>query len=160
MGDKKDKEMERGRAAIRRFYGLFYGNTPYEPDPTFPTELRIGGRVYDIMHFLKVGEVFIMGRDLSKRGRELRAEGDHKHVDFIIKNQGDIPKKFRKRVCFIFPNLINMWGARDYEYLEVVFWSVRANQWKWDIDWVNYHGWNNDDGHRLVRLRAKKEKTK
>jgi len=149
---------EKARKAVSRFNDLFYGKTPYEPDPTYPTELHIGGRVYDIMHFLNVGEVFIMGRDLSKRGLELRAEGNHTHVDFIIKNQADIPESFRKRVRFIFPNRINCWGARDYEYLEVVFWGTQSKKWCQMIDWVNYHGWNNDDGSRMVRLRTEKEK--
>ncbi|MEA3449649.1 MAG: hypothetical protein U9Q85_01570 [Patescibacteria group bacterium] len=67
-----------------------------------PTQMTPGERIYDILDFLEVGEMFVVGHTMVKRAKEMNANLGKEDGEYILKHQNDIPVALREKVVFIF----------------------------------------------------------
>ena len=108
-----------------------------------PTEMTVGGRTYDILGFLEVGETSVVGHTMVGRAKKMNANLGQDDGEHILKHQDDIPTSLQGKVIFVFTD----WRHPDFpEFAYCVYWD--GGQWVRDWGWLG-GSW---DGHdRLLR---------
>ena len=109
-----------------------------------PTEMTVGGRVYEILSFLREEDGgSVRGDVMVSRAKELGANLGKEDCEFILAHQADIPVALRGKVTFVFPDWRH---PDDRESVAYVDWRVGG--------WCQGWGWLSDGwyGHgRLLR---------
>ena len=67
-----------------------------------PIEMTIGDRVYEIIGFLKGNETNIVGHEVARRAKEMKATLDLDDAEYLMHHHLDIPQILRGRVKFVF----------------------------------------------------------
>ena len=107
----------------------------YQTEDVLPTTMTVGGRVYDILGFLRGNEKFVNGHIMVKRAEEMGANLGKEDGEHLLKNQGDIPVELRGKVVFIFTNWRHPDDSEDVAY---VYWGEDSQRWVQDWDWLVY----------------------
>ena len=109
-----------------------------------PTEMTVGGRVYEILSFLREEDGgSVRGDVMVSRAKELGANLGKEDCEFLLAHQADIPAALRGKIVFVFPD----WrcpGGRGG--VACVGWG--GGGWCQDWGWLSYD-WNGDV--RLLR---------
>lgn len=113
-------------------------------------EMAIGGRVYEILDFLRADEKFVNNATMVARAEEMNAKLGKEDGEFILEHQGDITVSFREEVVFIFAD----WRYRgsNPEIMYGVDWGI-------DHRWVRRQliimfGGKWDGHYRLLRRKS------
>ncbi|MEK7065347.1 MAG: hypothetical protein AAB963_02785 [Patescibacteria group bacterium] len=107
----------------------------YQTEDVLPTTMTVGGRVYDILSFLRGNEKFVNGHIMVERAEEMGANLGKDDGEHLLKNQGDIPVELRGKVVFIFTNWRHPDDSEDVAY---VYWGEDSQRWVQDWDWLVY----------------------
>jgi len=116
------------------------------PAANTSTELNIGGRVYELVPFLKEGECSVSGDTMVERANELGANLGEEDGTFILKHQDEIPQELRRKIYMVFTGWRNPSDPQHVAYLD---WYGR--RWGRSGDWLD-NLWLG--GYRLVRRRT------
>jgi hypothetical protein len=114
-------------------------------EPALPTEITVGGRVYEILSFLREGEKSVPGDVMVSRAKELGANLGQEDCEFILAHQADIPAALRNKVIFVFPDLRRPDVRENVAYL---YWV--------DDGWYRLWNWLSDDWFGNARLLRRK----
>jgi len=103
-----------------------------------PTELVIGGRMYEILSFLKGDEERVSGNTMIERAKEMHANLGQEDGEYFMKHQDGIPAELRDKIAFIFAD----WRHPSYPD-EVSFLCWYDGRWiqSWRMlfdDWSAY----------------------
>lgn len=113
-------------------------------EKALPTEMTVGGRIYDILGFLKAGETSIVGHTMVERAKEMNANLGKEDGEYILKHQQDIPVALRGKVVFVFTD----WRHPDSpENAYYVYWH--DDSWVQLWHWLGSVFWNGSG--RLLR---------
>lgn len=109
-----------------------------------PTEMTLGGRVYDILGFLREEDKgSVAGSVMVARAAEMDASRGKEDCEYVLAHQAEIPEALRGKVAFVFPD----WRLPACpESVAYVYWLGG----RWVQDW----SWLGDDwrgGGRLLR---------
>ena len=96
----------------------------------------------ELVQFLEQGETIIVGTEMARRAKELRANLGQRHAEFLLEHQAKIPKEFRK-YYLVFTG--TKWRGPDGR-LGVAYLYWRGGQW------VLYFGWLESDWSSVGRL--------
>ena len=119
----------------------------YQTEDVLPTTMTVGGRVYDILSFLRGNEKFVNGHIMVERAEEMGANLGKDDGEHLLKNQGDIPVELRGKVIFTFTD----WRRPgDSGYVADVYWDGGSRRWVRDWYWLDY------DWHRQDRVLRRK----
>ena len=106
---------------VRAMHPLFYRKGEV---PELPTEITVGGRVYEILSFLREGDKgYIRDDEMRSRAKEMRANLGREDGEFISDHKGEIPVALRGKVVFVFPEWQCPGMTTQVMYL---FWHSRS----------------------------------
>ncbi|MBI4252741.1 hypothetical protein HY623_00990 [Candidatus Uhrbacteria bacterium] len=109
-----------------------------------PTEMTLGGRIYDILTFVEKGDRgWVDGTVMHERGKKLHANMGAEDSQWILDHQDEIPVALRGKVYFAFPEERN--GA------DAAF--VGWDGGRWYRLWNRLGGGDWSGRGRLLRLR-------
>lgn len=90
----------------------------------------------ELVSFLKKGEDRINGEVMKKRAEETDSNFSQHDAEFLLKNQKDIPKKFRD-FYLVFPGTV--WqNPRGDRHVACLYWD--GARWYLNFDWLD-SGW-------------------
>ncbi|MBI5071616.1 hypothetical protein HZB93_01850 [Candidatus Falkowbacteria bacterium] len=114
--------------------------------PEIPTEMTVGGRVYEILSFLREEDNgFVRGDVMVSRAKELGANLGKEDCEFLLTHQDEIPPALRGKVVFVFPDLRR---PGDREHVAYLHWD--------DGGWYRHWYWLSDDWDGYDRLLRRK----
>jgi len=108
-----------------------------------PTEMTVGGRVYEILSFLREGETSVRGDVMVSRAKEMNAHLGKEDCKFLLAHQDEIPSALRGKIVFVFPDWRDPGAREDVAGLD---WG--GDGWHRDWDWLD-GGWRGSA--RLLR---------
>ena len=101
-----------------------------------PTEMTVGGRVYEILSFLREEDGgSVRGDVMVSRAKELGANLGKEDCEFILAHQADIPVALRGKIVFVFPDWRSPVDREDVAYVGwggdgwYQFWGWLASGW-------------------------------
>ena len=141
---------ESNRGKVKEFCKTLIIPKPQSSD-SLPTELKVGDQIYEILHFLKDGEIKIDNREMVKRAKASDAHLGHDDAQYLLDNQQDIPKSLRKKVNFLFTG----WRRHpnDPENIVFVFWLDNCWVGSWMVEPSCYR-FNYHHKDRLLRRKS------
>lgn len=71
-------------------------------ESTLPTEITVGGRVYEILSLLRGGQDWVSGSDMVERAKEMLANLGEEDGRHFLEHQKDIPTVLRNKIVFVF----------------------------------------------------------
>jgi hypothetical protein len=131
---------------LARLLPVIRGQAEAKPAaPALPTEMTVGGRVYEILSFLKRDEKIVVGHTMVERAHEMNAHLGKEDCEFILAHQADIPAALRGKVAFVFPDMQSLGGR---ENVAVLHWG--------DGGWYRGWYWLGDDWDGFGRVLRRK----
>jgi len=119
---------EIGEEQVRAMHPLFYNKSCDVAGSTLPTEMTVGGRVYEILSFLKEGEVCVRGDVMAERVNETNDHLGEDDCEHLLVHQSEIPTALRGKVFFVFTD----WRRPDcLGYVAYLGWGRDG----WFQDW-------------------------
>ncbi len=102
-----------------------------------PTTMTLGGRVYDLLGFLRGDEKSVRSTTMVERVKEMNANLGQDDGQHLLDHQDEIPVVLRGKVVFVFTD----WRHPGVsEHVACVVWGGDSRRWVQDWNWLVY-GW-------------------